>query len=299
MLNFTVFDRGYAGSTEVYFYNIRDASQMRYIVYNIGKKTLSIVSNYINDSRSVKFITQSLTSAQQLQARANIAAMANTPSGDPMHYMYEAAGAVYDAATDTWTYKTVGMPATGAPTPTQGPFTTEEVRYAYMYTFAQLYNIDVSLCCAYNNRIRFTFTPYGAMRQVDYAYRCFRSDAILEIAWLPSMSISDARGMFSSCPKLKEVAVGLTYSNAGLADMFAGCSSLANVYLFNLSNDIDLSASDNISNQSLIYTINFAQRSPTITLSPVAYARLSADTDVQAALAAKPNVTLADAGAAA
>ena len=47
---------------------------------------------------------QELTTEQKEQVRTNVAAMANTPSGDPMHYIYEAAGAEWipyaDISTD-------------------------------------------------------------------------------------------------------------------------------------------------------------------------------------------------------
>ena len=49
---------------------------------------------------NVKYVAQSLTAEQQKQARENIGGAEATPSGDPMHYAYMSAGAVWNG--ESW-----------------------------------------------------------------------------------------------------------------------------------------------------------------------------------------------------
>lgn len=49
---------------------------------------------------NVKYVAQALTTEQQEQARENIGGAEATPSGDPMHYAYESAGAVWNG--ESW-----------------------------------------------------------------------------------------------------------------------------------------------------------------------------------------------------
>lgn len=79
---------------------------------------------------------------------------------------------------------------------------------------------------------------------------------------------------------------------------FSGSPNLMYVNLKGLNANIDLSGAPNLSMTSIVYAVtNAGTATLTITLAPTVYAAAMADADVQAALASKPNVTLADAGA--
>ena len=75
------------------------------------------------------------------------------------------------------------------------------------------------------------------------------------------------------------------------------CQSLETVYITGLKYNLSFADSARLSAASVLYMIQneAATSAITITLHPTAYARAVADADVQTALAAHPNVSLASA----
>ena len=81
-------------------------------------------------------------------------------------------------------------------------------------------------------------------------------------------------------------------------DTFKGTPLLVELRLYGLSNNIEFSDSRVISKASILYIVNNAvpkTSAITITLHPDAFARLSEDADIVAALTAQPLVTLVSA----
>ena len=123
-----------------------------------------------------------------------------------------------------------------------------------------------------------------------FAY-CF---SFKSIPPLDTANVTDMGGMFYCCHSLTNVAMldasGVTEVNS----IFAFCYSLVNVFIKNCKRVIPLDRSPLLSKQSLLYLIeNEVSEQPfTITLKAYAYDKWSVDADVEAALAAHPNISL-------
>ena len=99
--------------------------------------------------------------------------------------------------------------------------------------------------------------------------------------------------LFYRCKYLRIISDNLEITRAQ-AGLFTECYSLEWVAFRGLAYNVDLHWSPNLRTDCLAYTINNAGTAAlTITLHATAYARAIADADVQAALAAHTNVTLA------
>ena len=112
-----------------------------------------------------------------------------------------------------------------------------------------------------------------------------------------SSKVTNMQGMFSGCARL----VNINYLDVGnvtnVTSMLANCRSLRFCNLKNLKLSIDISATSLLEKSSLLYMIENAAptSSITITLSAYCYNKFSTDADVLAALSAQPLVSLASA----
>ena len=100
---------------------------------------------------------------------------------------------------------------------------------------------------------------------------------------------------FNWCKKLKKVYGTLEYITA--FNIGNGCPNLTEIRIASARSSFQLSGAKSLSINSILYLINRTEagRKNTYTLHADAYARAMADADIQAALAAKPNVSLASA----
>lgn len=114
-----------------------------------------------------------------------------------------------------------------------------------------------------------------------------------------SSSVSTIKNLFKRCKKLRIVAVKPFYVNNAMFDssVFSECSSLEYIRLDRLHFSLSLADCSNITKDSVLYIIQKAipTSAITITLHPDAYARLSNDADIVAALEAQPLVSLVSA----
>lgn len=114
-----------------------------------------------------------------------------------------------------------------------------------------------------------------------------------------SSSVSTIKNLFKKCKKLRIVAVKPFYVNNATFDssVFSECSSLEYIRLDRLHFSLSLADCSNITKDSVLYIIQKAipTSAITITLHPDAYARLSNDADIVAALEAQPLVSLVSA----
>lgn len=114
-----------------------------------------------------------------------------------------------------------------------------------------------------------------------------------------SSSVSTIKNLFKRCKKLRIVAVKPFYVNNTTFDssVFSECSSLEYIRLDRLHFSLSLADCSNITKDSVLYIIPKAipTSAITITLHPDAYARLSNDADIVAALEAQPLVSLVSA----
>lgn len=242
-----------------------------------------------------------------------------TPSGDPMHYMYEAAGATYNATDedipmvgiygDSYVHKAKHWHLNEL-----GDLTTEEIREVYVKSanLCNMVGLDRALA---STKIR-TNIPIidrelplmGALSRMQQNMGCFAANSKCETICIFSPSIpmtsatikeynlNEGNGMFFGCSKLKKVLNVLPISKmSSVSRLLWEAPVLEEIRANGLKTSIEVKHSPVLSNASILYMIeNEASTSAiTITLHADAYDRAMADADIQAALAAHTNVTLA------
>ena len=266
----------------------------------------------ISDPAAVSYkLSQSLTNVQQQQARQNIDAMANTPSGDPMHYMYEVAGAEWipyaDISTEgleDWQVETLDRAqaqADGGVWWHNDIFVTvAQNRINYVLTIGN-YAANATAYVYYLRRTNVT-TNYKENMSVSEnksLAEAVRVNGTIRTVLLSTMSTNNMGYAFNYCARLCRVIGTIDVSNvSSFNNTFVECPNLRYINLYGLNTNVNFSGDGKLSLESLIFMItNAGTATLTITLASAVYTAAMADSAVQAALAAKPNVTLANAGA--
>lgn len=306
-----IFLRTSVSNENIYFRLARQSGYIDSVTYNINTHSISTVVTAQNlDPIAVHFNSQSLTSSQQLQTRTNIGAMANTPSGDPMHYMYEAAGAEWipyaDISTEGlegWqieTLNTAQAQADGGVWWHNDIFVTvAQNRINYVSTVGD-YPANQAVYDYYlkNTPATTNYKQSVALTNSKSAVEAIRVSNTIRTVLLPNMKVNNIGYAINNCPQLRRIIGDIDVSAiSSFNHAFEGCGNLRDISLKGLNAGVDFSGTPNLSMTALEYAItNAGTVTLTITLAPAVYAAAMADADVQAALAAKPNVTLADAG---
>ena len=217
--------------------------------------------------------------------------MPATPSGDPMHYMYEKCGAVWNGDTGYWELN--GLT----------DMTTEDMRDSYL--ICNMYSDILLEPAKYMNKLFRTNIlgniSMAATVPVRPAQLVYRGDSALEIlnfnfkpsgSEIPLYYFNNMDFCFYGCKALRSILGPIKCTNASFIETFKGCKSLTNIKLLNVSKNISFADSP-ISKESLLCLINNADTATfTITLRADTYAWASVDEDIQAALAVKTNITL-------
>ena len=182
--------------------------------------------------------------------------MPATPSGDPMHYAYETAGAVWN---NGWTLNGVSL-------------STAEIADYYnrkgiplgAYTYAS------------NGTIKTYFPLPNCASGSNVAY-CWQNNYELEI--LPKfvngynyLSSATFNRTFQGCKKLRSIGF-IIFSPTSFTNAFEGCSALQSLNIQNLGVNISFADSPLLSKESLLYMINRCAKNKTftITLHPDVY----------------------------
>ena len=246
----------------------------------------------VNDGESVEVVQSTGTSetAVMSQKASTMAFAANTPSGDPMHNMYVAVGAVWNGDTGFWEMNGIN------------DLTNEDMLWVYKMSYVQPLPVDryEYTPYAYSSRFiikaRTTSTNFAKTSNIQgIMMPVFTWNGIIEIIQfyknaLPKLHLSNYLAL-GYCENLKEIRDTVIINNAH--------TSLDRDYnlvevRFILESNVKIGDSPKLSIASVKYMIENASSSAiTITLHPEAYERAIADAGVQAALANKTNVSLA------
>ena len=240
--------------------------------------------------------------------------IANTPSGDPMHNMYVAIGAVWNGSGVDKTY----------PTPWADYAEDEEDKVCVhksgrwnFYDVGDLTNSD--MIYAYRDfglNIKFTDLQFigsesriislgwhaDAKSLTNDGYEPFAlCKNLIEIVFYKNgTGIVSIQGncayIFAFSSKLKYIYGNLNFISTISNTSFIYCSDLRIIFVNNLRSSISFKDSPKLSKHCVRYMIeNATDNTITITLHPEAYDRAIADAGVQTALANKTNVSLAKA----
>ena len=236
--------------------------------------------------------------------------MPATPSGDPMHYAYVAAGAIYNdtgadiVKTAPWADladddadKTVVHKAGYWYLNGLGDITNTQMRNIYLYVNSFVsYSI---LEAFYVSKIRTNFNlslTRGDFGIVSCTAAFMRS--MIEVLYCGSyINVGHTQFFLANTP-IKYV-IGRIRFNKGFVNnnAFRNCKNLCCISLARLSESISLSDSPLLSTKSVLYAVNNEEAtSPiTITLHADVYNRCMANADILAALEQHTNVSLASA----
>lgn len=252
--------------------------------------------------------------------------MPATPSGDPMHYAYEAAGAVWNGTgadivkTAPWadmvdddadkavTHKAGYWYVNGL-----GDITNEQMRIIFLETnnfLSTIQSVGQGYYAQMLSRVNLPMLEYKITLwrlRVNYI-DCFRSCLNLGAIVFPEyrngtqpeycFRPSNIQTMFAYDGVLKHIS-GLInlVSCENVSTPFLRCYELRSVKLYSIKNSMDIKDSPKLTAKSILYMITneTATSAITITLHADAYARAMANADIVAALQAHPNVSLASA----
>lgn len=255
-----------------------------------------------------------------------INAMPATPSGDPMHYAYVAAGAEYNDTgsniVKTGMYGDTIIHKTGYWYLNElGDITNDEMRQIYVESNPLRRRVYLQTALS-GSKIRTNITLFnyiqdvsvhGSMSENNISFIGFAQSSSLETVSIrngykdtnPSlgeihMPFYFMGGAFLNCRNLKKILGVISFrsvSSGNLYRAFEKTYSLEEIRLYGIKINITLSESPNLSSKSILYMIqNEASTSAiTITLHPDAYARAMADAEIVAALETHTNISLASA----
>lgn len=243
-------------------------------------------------------ITQSTGTSETAvmsQKASTMAFAANTPSGDPAHFLYESAGAKWNADTGLWTLGSYS------------DLTTEEIRYAFANKVTYLGGNAYGLYHDYNCRCIFPLRMYGLGSAV-VADRWFHNSKIREFMtstmWNSSTIQLTGNSTYAfSSENLVRISSEISFSSdvfeSARNTIFSGCKKLEYIRIYTTAFGLYLNDSPLLSKESVLSMINGSNDKNTVThtLHPDVYAKCvdggEWSAEIQTALANKPNVSLA------
>lgn len=229
-----------------------------------------------------------------------------TPSGDPMHYMFEAVGATFNSTDnditmtgvygDTYIHKAKHWCLNEL-----GDITLEEMRDIYIRGNITNAVKGVSkFMDGYDGRTNIV-TWSGSWSEKIKDAQIFGYNYNLINARFRNVTHyldSNCNFMFAGASKVEKIFPTLNaVSTTSFTDAFSSCTRLKEVRIKELKTSINFQKSESLSNASILYMIQneAATSAIIITLHADAYDRANADEEIQSALAAHPNVSLAKA----
>ena len=261
--------------------------------YYDKQETDTLLADKVSKSDIVQSTGTSETAVMSQKA-STMAFAANTPSGDPAHFLYESAGAKWNADTGLWTLGSYS------------DLTTDEIRYAFANKVTYLSKFAYALYHDYDCRCIFPLRIYGPGVAIVFD-RCFLTSKIREFyvnSVIPnSIQITGASDYGFSSSNLVKIS-GELYISSGIYEnslktVFPGCEELEYIRINTTYYGLYLNDSPLLSKESLLSMINGSADGYTVThtLHPDVYAKCVDGgewfTEIQTALANKTNVSLA------
>ena len=217
--------------------------------------------------------------------------MAATPSGSPQHELYASVGAKWNATTGFWEMNGIlnMTNADMATTLTYGNMTNNN-QFAYGQYYQAPFRTNIWARRLYS-------TPTISL---TYMFRNSSKLEVLDLAGAnqnASINVSGISGAFYQCTALRRIIGVLQLKDdiSSMANAFDFCYNLEEVYIGNLKKGIiSISSASKFKKACLLYMIQKAAPTLAITITVHAdvYAWASTDSEIQAALAAQPLVTL-------
>lgn len=211
--------------------------------------------------------------------------MPATPSGDPMHYAYVAAGAVWNASTGYWEYRKDEGGLTD--------LTNEDMRVCYAEAWL---NSAVQSGVFFDVKGRTTLNRivWTSANDLTNAYRGDNLEVIFLKGSGNDVIPKNTIGTFWFCYKLKRIANVIDLNYGSVAFEIRSCPLLEYIRLKNIKKNVDIAQCPKISKDSLLYMIQNSAATSAITIKVHAdvYAKYSTDSDIVAALSSKTYVTL-------
>lgn len=247
--------------------------------------------------------------------------MPATPSGDPMHYAYVAAGAEYNDTgadiikTTPWADmadddadKTVVHKAGYWYLNGLGDITNDEIRDSYNKSIGFLDQLDISEFLRYVN-LRTNFSKYiikGGYSNITMNLAFSNSDIEVitftkNVNAVYKYNITQCVLFANQSKNLRHILGRMAVDNITDVKRITGflqnCTKLNTINLMGLKIDIDLHTCGALSVKSALYMINneTATSPITITLHADVYNKCMANADILSALEQHPNVSLASA----
>ena len=243
--------------------------------------------------------------------------IANTPSGDPMHNMYVAMGAVWNGSGVDKTYPTPW--ADYAEEEEDKVYVHKTGHWAYCYVgdltskdmadiaiLPKIYNaFPPFFACNFQGRayasnisVPATGNLRGYTKEYKSGFETFFNNTNNEVIVLHDspfvVNYVFDDNIFTFAYTSLRCILGLVQLKGQDTNVFAGCKSLKFVFLHKLGINISFKDCPKLSKHCVRYMIeNATDTTITITLHPEAYKRAIADAGVQTALANKTNVSLA------
>lgn len=241
--------------------------------------------------------TGTSTTAVMSQKASTDSFIANTPSGDPAHFLYESAGAKWNADTGLWTLGSYS------------DLTTEEIRYAYANKVTYINNSAFGLYHDYDCRCIFPLRMYGIGSAlvvnrwfVNSKIREFMTSTMNNSCNIQLTGNSDYAFSSENLVKIScELYFSSNISTNSLKTLFSDCKKLEYIRVNTTYFGLYLNASPLLSKESVLSMINGSVDGNTVThtLHPDVYAKCvdggEWSVEIQAALANKTNVSLAKA----
>ena len=234
--------------------------------------------------------------------------MPATPSGDPMHYAYEAAGAEWNGTgadivkdapwaevADDDADKVVVHKAGCWYLNGLGDLTNADMKNIYTYGIITTHEMRNRLASMKIKTCISVIKYYYAVSSFN-AFAYASSAIVLDFS--TNIQVDTLSRAFYNCQKLKYVGgINCSYTDQSSTSAFYNNTQLKFLMIKGLKLSILLSESRLLTIHSILFLINneVSKSAITITLHPDVYARAMANADILAALEAHPNVSLASA----